>query len=656
MPRQLPADIFGFTGREAQLAGLHALAAVQTPAVVISAVSGTAGVGKTALAVHWAHQVAGPVPRRAALREPARLRPGRFGDASPAEAVRGFLDALRACRRSGSRPASTAQAGLYRSLLAGRRMLVVLDNARDAEQVRPLLPGSAGLPGAGHQPQPAHRPGRGRRRPPADRSTCSSDPGGPRAAGPPARAATGWRPSPRRSTRSSPAARGCRWRWPSWPPAPPRIPGFPLAALARRTARGRAAAWTPSTAGTRPPTCGRCSPGRTARSSDRAARLFRLLGLHPGPGHRRARRGQPGRRAGRPGAPAAGRAGPRAPARRSTPRAGTPSTTCCAPTPPSWRTTSDDARPTGDAALHRMLDHYLHTAHAAATLLTRTASRSSRPPPAPGRQPRAARRQRRQALALVHRRAPGAAGRRRPGGGAPASTRHAWQLAWTLGAFLRSPGALARPGRHPAHAALDAARRLADRTGRPHAHRDLGLAHVRLGRDDDAHRHLQQALRPVRATRPTTPARRTPTSTWPDLLDRQGRYRRGARPRRSARSSCSRPPATGPGRPAALNAIGWLLRPARRPRAGPRPLRAGPRAAAGDRRPPRRGRHLGQPRLRPPPPRPTRGGRRLLPSGPSTCSARSATATARPTYSATSARPTWPPGTSTLPGPAGRRR
>jgi tetratricopeptide (TPR) repeat protein/transcriptional regulator with XRE-family HTH domain len=146
VPRQLPAAVADFTGRAAELAALTAMldqAGAGAPGtVVISAIGGTAGVGKTALALRWAHQVA-----------------ARFGDgqlyvnlrgfdpsgvpAAPEAAIRGFLDALGVPPER-IPPGPEAQAGLYRSLLAGRRMLIVLDNARDEQQVRPLLPASPG--------------------------------------------------------------------------------------------------------------------------------------------------------------------------------------------------------------------------------------------------------------------------------------------------------------------------------------------------------------------------------------------------------------------------------------------------------------------------------------------------------------------------------
>jgi DNA-binding SARP family transcriptional activator/Tfp pilus assembly protein PilF len=142
-PRQLPPGVATFAGRVPQLRMLDTmLAAGSGPqaAVVISAIAGTAGVGKTALAVHWAHQIADHFPDGALY---VNLR--GFDPSGPAataeEAVRGFLDALHVPPQD--IPATLAAGiGLYRSLLADRRMLILLDNARDAEQVRPLLPGS----------------------------------------------------------------------------------------------------------------------------------------------------------------------------------------------------------------------------------------------------------------------------------------------------------------------------------------------------------------------------------------------------------------------------------------------------------------------------------------------------------------------------------
>ena len=146
VPAQLPAGA-PFTGRAEQLATLDALVraggeAGHPATVVISAIDGTAGVGKTALAVHWAHRIAGRFPDGQLY---INLR-GFDTDSQaldPASAVRGFLDALGVPVQRV--PATLdAQTSLYRSLLAHRRMLVVLDNARDTAQVRPLLPAGAG--------------------------------------------------------------------------------------------------------------------------------------------------------------------------------------------------------------------------------------------------------------------------------------------------------------------------------------------------------------------------------------------------------------------------------------------------------------------------------------------------------------------------------
>jgi DNA-binding SARP family transcriptional activator/tetratricopeptide (TPR) repeat protein len=145
IPAQLPHDVAGFTGRDGELARLHA----QLPAddadptgrtLLISTVAGAAGVGKTALAVRFAHQVI-----------------GRFGDGqlyvnlhgfdadqpplSPADALSQLLQGLGVDPRR--IPAGIDErAGLYRTLLAGKRVLIVLDNGATTDQVRPLLPGS----------------------------------------------------------------------------------------------------------------------------------------------------------------------------------------------------------------------------------------------------------------------------------------------------------------------------------------------------------------------------------------------------------------------------------------------------------------------------------------------------------------------------------
>jgi len=142
VPRQLPPSAADFVGRGDELRELNGALARREPAgetVPILAIVGTAGVGKTALAVHWAHQVADRFPDGQLHADLRGFDPS--GDPlAPADVIRGFLHALG--RPSARVPvALQAAAGQYRSLLAGLRMLIVLDNARDAEQVRPLLPG-----------------------------------------------------------------------------------------------------------------------------------------------------------------------------------------------------------------------------------------------------------------------------------------------------------------------------------------------------------------------------------------------------------------------------------------------------------------------------------------------------------------------------------
>lgn len=142
IPRQLPRDISLFTGRETELAQLGALLALaedsRSPVTPIMAIVGTAGVGKTALAVRWASKVRDHFPDgdlycdmrgyHSKLRvTPESALGGFLRDLDPGQALPSGLEAL---------------ASLYRSRVSGRRILILLDNVADAETVRSLLPGS----------------------------------------------------------------------------------------------------------------------------------------------------------------------------------------------------------------------------------------------------------------------------------------------------------------------------------------------------------------------------------------------------------------------------------------------------------------------------------------------------------------------------------
>ncbi|WP_170156122.1 AfsR/SARP family transcriptional regulator [Umezawaea tangerina] len=145
VPRQLPAGGPHFTGRAGALRALTGLAAraeADRSAVVVSAIGGAAGIGKTALALRWGQENAHRFPDGQLYANLRGFDPA--GVPVPAgTAVLGFLEALGVpAARIPATP--DARSALYRSELAGRRVLVVLDNARDADQVRPLLPGTPG--------------------------------------------------------------------------------------------------------------------------------------------------------------------------------------------------------------------------------------------------------------------------------------------------------------------------------------------------------------------------------------------------------------------------------------------------------------------------------------------------------------------------------
>jgi hypothetical protein len=488
VPRQLPAAAAHFVGRVAELKALDELFD-QTggeddaigPAVIISAIDGTAGIGKTALALRWAHRAA-----------------DRFGDgqlyvnlrgfdpsASPAAAatvLRRFLDAFAVAPDRIPADLDT-QVDLYRSLVAGKQMLIVLDNARDAEQVRPLLPGTAGclilitsrnrltdliaVDGAVPLTVDLFTTGEAR-------ELLARRLGADCAGREPAAITEIVDLCGRLPLALNIAA--------SWAATHPRTPLWHLAAELRDAhqrldllSAGRGAAnlravfsWSYDTL------------------SDPAARMFRLLGVHPGPEVGLA-------------AAASMAAVDLDEARRSI---GDLTAVHLLTELAHGRYGIHDLlrayaaeRAGGDeertAAINRMLDHYLHTARAAALLLFPARDPIDLCPPAPGTAPESIADAWR-ALAWFDTEYPVLLAAT-----ALAVTagfdRHAWQIPACIAPYLE------RRGHWPDYAAsqrlaLAAAERTVDRAAQAGAHCLLARATGRLGAYAAAHDHLQQAL------------------------------------------------------------------------------------------------------------------------------------------------------------------
>ncbi|MGW5742030.1 tetratricopeptide repeat protein [Amycolatopsis sp. NPDC003861] len=143
-PKQLPAPSQWFYGRDGELSDIDsAMARTQsgTPAIVIAAIAGVGGIGKTALALHWAYRNASRFPDGQLYVNLRGFDPTGV-HLSPTAAIDGFLSAFGV--DSGGMPYEfEAKVALYRSLISGRHILIVLDNARNFNQIEPLLPGGS---------------------------------------------------------------------------------------------------------------------------------------------------------------------------------------------------------------------------------------------------------------------------------------------------------------------------------------------------------------------------------------------------------------------------------------------------------------------------------------------------------------------------------
>lgn len=491
-PNQLPPRAEYFTGRAEALAILNGLLgsgdAAGTVGTSLVAVTGTAGVGKTALVVQWAAQIAARFPDGCLYVNLRGFEPGHRPAIAPEQAVRGFLHALGVAQDEiPSEPA--AQTGMFRSLLAGLRLLVVLDNAHDAEQIRPLLPGAPGCLTivTSRDRLTGLVAVNGAR--PLQLDLLSADEARDLLVRRLGEAVS--RSAPDAVAELAELAELCARLPLALNIAAARVSMSPQLPLADFVAELRDADGRLSVLDTDDPAASVSGVFSWSyrRLSPDAARVFRLMGRYAGPDITAAATASlaalPARRvravmselvgAHLVSEPATGRytfhdllrvyAGEQALAEE------------------------DDGR--RSAAARRMLDHYLHTAHRALTLISPHHQPIELAPASPGTAPEdpgspeqamawfAAEYQ---VLMTVGRTASEAG-----------LTAHVWQLAWTLGPYLD------RQGRHDDAiviqlAGLDAAVRAGDRSAQARTHRIIAQTYTHLERYDEALTHATSAL------------------------------------------------------------------------------------------------------------------------------------------------------------------
>ncbi|HLL67412.1 MAG TPA: tetratricopeptide repeat protein [Micromonosporaceae bacterium] len=547
VPRQLPPPARQFTGRARQLYTVDATMSGEPGTAAVTTIDGIAGIGKTTLVVHLAHRIADRFPD-GQLYVNLRGYDDALPPVRPAEAIRGFLDALQVPR---DRVPDTphAQADLYQRLVARRRILVVLDDARDADQVRPLLPDAPGCRVLVTSRDPiwplvaadgAHPLTLGAFTAAEAGGLLTGHLGAARVTAEPVAVAELVEVCARLPLSLAIVAARAAAR-----------PDASLAALAtelRAVSRGGAEAVAGQSLSS---DLYAVLAWSYRQLTDPAARLLRLLATHPGPDIATSA--------------AASMAGLTAAEVRPVLAELTLArlTEECAPGRYALHQVVRAyaaglvADPDRVDAVRRLLDHYLHSAHAAAVLL-----RPQRHPiqlspplarPCAGVTPEAFHTPS-AALAWFSLAHPALLGVLHQAVASGADGQ-ACQLAWTLTTYLERRGHWSDLATSQ-QVALDAATRLGDRPAQARAHGGIGLAHARLGSDQHARPQLTRALDLFADLADATSSAQTHLDlAWTEA--RQGRYAEALEHARSA-LGLHRAAGNRAGQVRALTNIGWF--------------------------------------------------------------------------------------------------